>query len=61
VFDGYTEDGFRAAAEERFEIAAREPIEGSGRVLYLLRRRAGRVDAEAAAERSPAASPTPVG
>jgi ribosomal protein L11 methylase PrmA len=40
VFDDYTEDGFRRAAEARFEVVAREPIEGSGRVLYSLRRRA---------------------
>ena len=40
VFDDYTEEGFRAAAESRFEVTAREPIEGSGRVLYSLRRRA---------------------
>jgi hypothetical protein len=39
VFPGYTEDGFRAAAEERLELIRREPIEASGRSLYLLRRR----------------------
>jgi ribosomal protein L11 methylase PrmA len=39
VFDDYTEDGFRAAAERRFEVLAREPIEGSDRVLYSLKRR----------------------
>ena len=39
VFGEYTEEGFRAAAEARFEVVAREPIEGSGRVLYSLRRR----------------------
>jgi ribosomal protein L11 methylase PrmA len=39
VFDDYTEEGFRKAAEARFEILSREPIESSGRVLYALRRR----------------------
>jgi SAM-dependent methyltransferase len=39
VFDDYSEDGFRRAAEARFEVVDREPIEGSGRVLYSLRRR----------------------
>jgi hypothetical protein len=40
IFDGYTEDGFREAAQIRFDEAARDPIEGSGRVLYRLARRA---------------------
>jgi SAM-dependent methyltransferase len=39
VFPGYTEDGFTAAVSERFEIVRREPIEDSGRTLYLLRGR----------------------
>lgn len=39
VFPAYTEDGFRAAVEVPFEVARREPIEGSDRSLYLLRGR----------------------
>jgi hypothetical protein len=39
VFPGYTEDGFRAAIEDRFEVIRREPIGDSGRTLYLLRGR----------------------
>jgi hypothetical protein len=39
VFPGYTEDGFTDAVAEPFEIVRREPIEDSGRTLYLLRRR----------------------
>ncbi|HET7026941.1 MAG TPA: class I SAM-dependent methyltransferase [Candidatus Limnocylindrales bacterium] len=39
VFDDYSLDAFRAAVGERFEVEAEEPIEESGRVLLLLRRR----------------------
>jgi ribosomal protein L11 methylase PrmA len=39
VFPDYTLEGFRVAAEERFEIAEEQPIEDSLRVLFLLRRR----------------------
>lgn len=40
IFDGYTEDGFRSAFEANgWETGAREPIEGSPRVLYRFRRR----------------------
>ena len=39
VFPGYTEDGFRGAMGGPFEIVRREPVEPSGRTLYLLRRR----------------------
>ncbi len=39
VFDDYTEEGFRRAAEARFDVIERAPIEGSSRVLYALRRR----------------------
>jgi SAM-dependent methyltransferase len=40
IFDGYHEDGLRAALEGAgWEVAAREPIESSPRVLYRLRRR----------------------
>jgi ribosomal protein L11 methylase PrmA len=39
VFDDYGLDGFRAAAVERFDIAAESPIAESLRVLFLLRRR----------------------
>jgi SAM-dependent methyltransferase len=39
VFPGYTEDGFTRAVGSRFEIVRREPVEDSGRTLYLLRRR----------------------
>ena len=38
IFDTYTEAGFVAAAERRFSIASRTPIEGSPRVLFELRR-----------------------
>jgi len=37
VFPDYTEDGFRQALDGKFEIARREPIAGSSRVLYWLR------------------------
>lgn len=41
IFDGYHEDGFRAAFEGAgWEVCAREPIETSPRVLYRFRRRA---------------------
>lgn len=40
VFDGYTEDGLRAAIAVHFTVVDRAPIPGSGRVLYLLRRTA---------------------
>ena len=39
VFPGYTLEGFRAAAGERFEVVHEAPIEDSLRVLFLLRRR----------------------
>jgi hypothetical protein len=39
VFPGYTEESFVAALGARFEILRREPIEDSGRTLYLLRGR----------------------
>lgn len=40
IFDGYHEEGFRAAFEATgWETCAREPIEGSPRVLYRFRRR----------------------
>lgn len=41
IFDGYHEDGFRAAVERRFRIGARVPVGDSGRVLYLLAPREG--------------------
>lgn len=37
VFPDYTEDGFRQAFDGKFEVARREPIAGSSRVLYWLR------------------------
>jgi hypothetical protein len=40
IFDGYHEDGFRAAFEGAgWEVLGREPIEASPRVLYRFRRR----------------------
>lgn len=39
VFADYDLDGFRVAAEERFEVVLEQPIEESPRVLFLLRRR----------------------
>jgi hypothetical protein len=39
IFDGYTEDGFRAAFEGRFTVAEARRIEGSPRTLYRLLRR----------------------
>ncbi len=39
VFADYSLDAFRAAAGTRFEIVREEPIAGSMRVLFLLRRR----------------------
>ena len=39
VFPDYTEEGFERAFEERFAIGSKEPIEGSARTLYLMKRR----------------------
>jgi hypothetical protein len=39
VFPDYSPDGFEAAFGARFEIEAKEPLPGSTRTLYLLRRR----------------------
>ncbi|HYH27830.1 MAG TPA: SAM-dependent methyltransferase [Actinomycetota bacterium] len=39
VFPGYTAEGFEQAVGRRFEIERSEPIAGSPRTLYLLRRR----------------------
>jgi ribosomal protein L11 methylase PrmA len=38
VFDGYTESSFQQAFRQFFAIESREPIPGTERVLYLLRR-----------------------
>lgn len=37
--DGYSEEAFQAALEERWSVVERAPITGSARVLYHLRRR----------------------
>jgi ribosomal protein L11 methylase PrmA len=37
VFGGYTSEAFEAAFSEHRRVAAREPLAGSGRVLYLWR------------------------
>jgi hypothetical protein len=39
AFDRYTEEGFLEAFARRFEILGREPLPGSGRELFLMRRR----------------------
>jgi hypothetical protein len=39
AFAGYTPEGFERAFGERFEVLRREELPGSGRVLYLMRRR----------------------
>lgn len=39
VFPDYSPDGFRAAFERHFAIVEEAPIEDSGRVAYLMRRR----------------------
>ena len=39
VFPDYNSDGFAAAFATRYETLATAPVEGSGRVLHLLRRR----------------------
>ncbi len=39
IFDKYTEAGFETAFSEEFEILEKEPIPGSQRTLYLLRKR----------------------
>ncbi len=39
IFERYTEEGFEAAAAERWTKVARSPIQGTARVLYHLRRR----------------------
>ena len=41
IFDGYTQAGFEAAFERRFETLERTAIHGSERTLYLLQRREG--------------------
>ena len=38
VFPGYTRDGFEAAMTQRFTVERAEPVGGSSRVVYLLRR-----------------------
>jgi hypothetical protein len=38
VFDAYTEDVLQAAFSGRFTVERREPLQGSERVMYLLRR-----------------------
>jgi hypothetical protein len=42
VFAGYTREGFEAAFGSAFSLEAREPLPGSGRLLYLWRVKAGR-------------------
>jgi hypothetical protein len=37
IFDDYREDAFAKACADSAEIVRREPVPGSGRVLYLLR------------------------
>ena len=39
IFSGYTEEGFESAFEKHFQIEKREEIQGSERILYLMRRR----------------------
>jgi hypothetical protein len=39
VFPGYTPEGFERAFGQAFTIERREPIQGSERVLYLMRGR----------------------
>ena len=39
VFPGYHEAGFEAAFGRRFEIVEKQPVEGTCRTLYLMRRR----------------------
>ncbi|MDR0409343.1 MAG: hypothetical protein LBH18_02985 [Spirochaetaceae bacterium] len=40
IFQSYTEENFEAAFNEHFETLCREPVENSGRILYLFRKRA---------------------
>lgn len=40
IFDGYTVEGLEAALGAHFDIRGREPVEGSGRICYLVERRA---------------------
>jgi hypothetical protein len=37
IFPDYTQDAFERAFKERFDVRAVEPIEGSDRILYLMR------------------------
>ena len=39
IFDRYTREEFERAFQKLFEIERAEPIEGSGRILYAMRRR----------------------
>jgi len=39
IFDDYTQDGFEAAFSALYDIEDRQPVPGSERTLYLLRRR----------------------
>lgn len=39
VFPDYRPEGFEAAFADRFETVEKAPIEGTERILYLLRRR----------------------
>lgn len=47
IFDQYTEDGFRAAFEEMFEIVDQRRIPGTERTLFHMRRRNGSIGAQA--------------
>jgi hypothetical protein len=39
IFSGYTQEGFEQAFAQHFTVERREPVRGTERVLYLLRRR----------------------
>jgi hypothetical protein len=39
VFPGYGREGFERAFGARFELESRDPIGGTGRILYVFRRR----------------------
>jgi hypothetical protein len=39
VFPDYTEEGFRAAFQPRFEVLSAVPLEGTQRTLFHFRRR----------------------
>jgi hypothetical protein len=39
IFDGYHQEGFEAAFQQRYRIVSRQPVKGMERIIYLMERR----------------------